>query len=285
VSSEEARRMSKMLSGIVGPERRYVSFEQGEVRAEETSEGKLRFRGTAAVFGKRTLIGGKPYGFWESVREGAFTKALAEGDTRMLHNHDPNLLLARQTISEGPGALTMEQNKRGLKVESEWVGTSYARDLHLLVESRAITGMSFLFLPVKEEWSKADDGLDARELIEVKLPDVSTVTFPAYTQTDASVRSAGLGLLMDLTDLPEEQRVQLVSAVRSGIVTPELLPALRAAANALAELADRTQPGEPTGDGDPDAEARRVMTDQIQLRFRTLAARAGDYSRGATRHA
>jgi HK97 family phage prohead protease len=277
--------MSKMLSGIVGPERRYVSFEQGEVRAEETSEGKLRFRGTAAVFGKRTLIGGKPYGFWESVREGAFTKALAEGDTRMLHNHDPNLLLARQTISEGPGALTMEQNKRGLKVESEWVGTSYARDLHLLVESRAITGMSFSFLPVKEEWSKADDGLDARELIEVKLPDVSTVTFPAYTQTDASVRSAGLGLLMDLTDLPEEQRVQLVSAVRSGIVTPELLPALRAAANALAELADRTQPGEPTGDGDPDAEARRVMTDQIQLRFRTLAARAGDYSRGATRHA
>jgi phage head maturation protease len=48
--------------------------------------------------------------------------------------------------------------------------------------------MSFGFTVEKDEWSTAN-GVDTRELIEVRLFDVSPVTFPAYTQTDVGVRA------------------------------------------------------------------------------------------------
>jgi len=34
--------------------------------------------------------------------------------------------------------------------------------------------------------------MDVRELVKVRLFDVSPVTFPAYTETDVAVRSAAL---------------------------------------------------------------------------------------------
>jgi hypothetical protein len=43
---------------------------------------------------------------------------------------------------------------------------------------------------VKERWMEAGaDGLPVRELLEVRLFDVSPVTFPAYQQTEVHVRS------------------------------------------------------------------------------------------------
>jgi HK97 family phage prohead protease len=237
------------------------------------------FRGHAAVFGKRAYIGRKPYGFWETVRSGAFAKVISDGDVRLMHNHDPNLVLARSTVKEGPGSLHLEERKKGLHVEAEWVPTSYARDLHALVRSGVINGMSFSFLPVKDDWTSNQEGEETRELLELQVPDVSTVTFPAYSETDAAVRSAGLGLLMDATDLSDEQRLRIVQAVRQGVVTPDLVPALRAASRALVELTERYEPALATrADADDEADVR---TEQIFLRARALMALAGDYTKGA----
>jgi phage head maturation protease len=58
-----------------------------------------------------------------------------------------------------------------------------------MIDRRDLTQMSFGFIPTKEEWSEADGGELVR-VLDVDLFDVSVVTFPAYDNTDAAVRSA-----------------------------------------------------------------------------------------------
>ena len=52
---------------------------------------------------------------------------------------------------------------------------------------RDLSQMSFAFQTVKDAWSKDKQ---VRELKEVRLYDVSVVTYPAYEQTVAELRSA-----------------------------------------------------------------------------------------------
>jgi hypothetical protein len=49
--------------------------------------------------------------------------------------------------------------------------------------------MSFGFQVVDESWGKTADGQQLRELREVKLCDVSVVTYPAYPSTSVAMRS------------------------------------------------------------------------------------------------
>jgi hypothetical protein len=49
-----------------------------------------------------------------------------------------------------------------------------------------LSQMSFAFRTIKDSWS---DDRSVRELREVQLFDVSVVTFPAYEQTVAEIRS------------------------------------------------------------------------------------------------
>ena len=51
-----------------------------------------------------------------------------------------------------------------------------------------VTQMSFAFEVIRQEWDERPDTL-IRTIIEARLHDVSVVTFPAYTETDAAVRS------------------------------------------------------------------------------------------------
>ena len=61
--------------------------------------------------------------------------------------------------------------------------------------------MSFAFSPVRERWTRDEaGGVETRELLEVKLHDVSPVTYPAYEETTVSVRS------LKVEDLDDEDR-------------------------------------------------------------------------------
>ena len=51
-----------------------------------------------------------------------------------------------------------------------------------------ITGMSFGFATISDTWDEVN-GVPIRTLTEVRLYDVSPVTFPAYQATDVAVRS------------------------------------------------------------------------------------------------
>ncbi len=156
-------------------------------RSRENSAGT--FSGHAAVYGQRTAIGDpKSYGFYEQIEKGAFDRALAEDqDVRFLVDHDSSRVLAR-TAS---GTLNLSSDKKGLFVQADLADTSVGRDLRVLLERGDVSQMSFGFVVAADEWKTQKDGTELRTIKDVDLFDVSAVTFPAYPQTDAAIRSAG----------------------------------------------------------------------------------------------
>lgn len=167
-----------------------------------------RFTGHAAVFNTRAAIGNPlQWGWYEQVQPGAFTKTLQEGDARFLIDHDTAMLVSRVSA----GDLNLAEDKTGLAVDSGLDNElSYVRDLIRNVEKRRITGMSIGFFVVRDEWTvetvELSDGnqadVDVRTIFEVRLMEVSAVTFPAFEATDAGLRSLARNL-RSLRGIPE----------------------------------------------------------------------------------
>ena len=149
------------------------------LRADDGEPKKIV--GHASVFNEEIDLGW----FREIVRPGAFKNSIKEDDVRALFNHDSNYVIGRNIN----GTLSMKEDDKGLAVEIVPPDTQWARDLMTSIERRDITQMSFAFEVVKEMWTSEDDKKDLRELVEVKLWDVSPVTYPAYDGTDVGVRS------------------------------------------------------------------------------------------------
>jgi hypothetical protein len=68
------------------------------------------------------------------------------------------------------------------------------------LEKRRITGMSFQFEVVRDDWQveqvETRDGntadVEVRTLLELRCAEVSAVTFPAYQETTAALRAVSL---------------------------------------------------------------------------------------------
>ena len=153
-------------------ERRVVEM---ELRVDEDTGG---ITGYAAVFNRWS----EDLGFFkEKIQEGAFKKTIKENDVRALINHDPNLIIGRTKNK----TLTLSEDDKGLLYDVQLPDTSYANDLRESIKRKDITQNSFGFQTIQDEWSK--DGAK-RTLTEVKLFDVSPVTFSAYKQTSVALR-------------------------------------------------------------------------------------------------
>lgn len=150
-----------------------------EVRAE--GDDKLVAFGYAAIFDSPTDI----YGVRERVAPTAFNKTINEQDVRGLFNHDPDALLGRRLA----GTLRLDVDEKGLRYEIDLPDTTVGRDVGELLRRRDITGSSFGFRIVRETWIEHEDGDVERIIEEASLRDVGPVTFPAYTATEAALRS------------------------------------------------------------------------------------------------
>lgn len=151
-----------------------------EFRAEVTGN---TLRGHAALFGPMAKL---PQ-HYERMAPGVFDKVLKdEGtDVRALINHNPTLLLGRQSA----GTLRLHADDRGLAFEVDLPDTSYARDLRELVARGDLTGASFGFVPGEDTWERAPDGRQIRTHTSIaQLVDVSPVTYPAYEDTAVALR-------------------------------------------------------------------------------------------------
>lgn len=143
---------------------------------------KEKIVGHAAVF---DTVGDGGW-FKEKIAPGAFSKSIGQDDVRALFNHDANFVLGRNKA----GTLFMREDEKGLWVEIDPPDTQYARDLKVSISRGDITQMSFGFEIISEERQKSEgNDPDLFILREVKLWDVSPVTFPFYKQTDVSVHS------------------------------------------------------------------------------------------------
>lgn len=153
-----------------------------EVR--KNGDGKPKLLGYAAVFNSRSLDLG---GFFESIRPGAFARALRAGtDVRAFVNHDPNFIIGRRSAQ----TLQIEEDARGLRVEISPPDTQVGHDVVENVRVRNLDGMSFAFRVPKggDDW-KLEGEMPLRELLDVDLHEVSIVALPAYPATDVALRS------------------------------------------------------------------------------------------------
>jgi len=159
-----------------GDENRSIAYTTLELRA---SEDENTLVGYAAVFDSPS----EPMPYTEYVRRGAFSKTLNDGaDVRLLIDHE-GVPLARTKS----GTLSLEEDERGLRVEAELdpANPDAARVLSAMRRGD-LSQMSFAFKTIKDSYN---EDRSVRELKEVKLFDVSIVTFPAYEDTVAELRS------------------------------------------------------------------------------------------------
>lgn len=161
-------------------ERRFISGVELRIAAEE---GRT-IEGYAVLWDDQTEIW---RGYFEKFQRGAFKRALDNGaDVRALFNHDPNLILARSKAA----TLEVKEDEKGLWYRFDVPDTSYGNDLLTSVTRRDVSGSSFAFSAVKEEFEDLGEDRVLRTVIEAKLYDVSPTTYPAYESPEIMVRSA-----------------------------------------------------------------------------------------------
>jgi HK97 family phage prohead protease len=172
-------------------ETRRIAYSDLEIRA---SEDGTKIVGYAAIFDSPS----EPMPFTEYVRSGAFSKTLNDGaDVRLLIDHE-GIPLARTKS----GTLRLEEDDIGLRIETDLdpMNPDAAR-LISAMKRGDMSQMSFAFRTVKDSWN---NDRSIRELKEVQLYDVSVVTFPAYEETVAELRSR-----MDNVTIPPVSNLSL----------------------------------------------------------------------------
>ena len=177
-------------------ETRVFRLDSIEIREDES--GSPEIRGYAALYGEPSEDLG---GFVEVIEQGAFSKAVGRDDVRALFNHDANYVLGRNRAD----TLELIDDARGLQVVITPPETQWAADLITSMRRGDVDQMSFAFGVFDEEWGSQDD-YPLRTLKDIKLYDVSVVTYPAYPQTSAAVRSKLDEISDQAVDMEQEAR-------------------------------------------------------------------------------
>lgn len=145
--------------------------------------GEPIIEGYFSVFGQETEIW---EGMYEQIAEGAFTKYL-NNDIRCLFNHNSANVMGRTTA----GTLILKEDSHGLfgslKVNTD---DRMAMDVYARVKRGDISGCSFGFFPVVEEWIDGPHNTTHWTVKEADLREVSICTFPAYPQTEITARAS-----------------------------------------------------------------------------------------------
>lgn len=216
-SHEHSAARPKTTRGLLSPTtiERTSSVRNLELRKKTADDGTLsgyHLSGFASV----TNAPYEMYDFFgpytEVVSSGAFTKTLAEkADVRLLNNHD-GIPLARTKS----GTLTLseitEGDVTGLWCEADLDPASPLVQQIVSAMSRGdLDQMSFAFRVTRQEWSP---DFMQRNILEVELYDVSTVTYPANPATSASIRSSVAQTLRSRVSLGRTQAIR--SELRAG---------------------------------------------------------------------
>ena len=177
---------TRSADGVDVPEREVRKLAKLEVRA--TPDGGATLEGYATVYNYAYDLGGGPSqgGFTEIIASGAAAKSAGEADVRLLVNHD-GIPLARTKS----GTMTLQSDDIGLRVSAQLDPTNpMAASLRSAMERGDMDQMSFAFKVIRDSW---DAQYDVRTIHEVKLYDVSVVTFPASGATVAKLRNDAQG--------------------------------------------------------------------------------------------
>lgn len=192
-----------MSTAVLEDLTRSVPFTLARAGDGEPGDG-LTLEGHAAVFGVRTWIDSWEGSFWEQIRAGAFKKTIRERTPVMQFDHGRHPLVGSIPIGR---INDLREDNKGLYVKARLSDNWLIEPVRDAIRDEAVNGMSFRFSVVREEWrdakgkivkdeelmdllwSPGDRGPLERTLIELRMPELGPVVFPAYVDTDVSVRA------------------------------------------------------------------------------------------------
>jgi HK97 family phage prohead protease len=252
-------------TGIVVPELRHLAttfIDQPEIRDSDAGDGSYTFIGHAAVWNRLSVDLG---GFRERILRGAFTSVLDDPTLDVVLVADHGLGALTTVASIRGKTLELSEDAKGLRVYASIAPTSVGADLKILMQRGDVQGMSFGFRVADggDTWAE-ENGEVVRTIRSMgALIDVSIVSFPAYPQTDVSVRSILVERrerldLYDSTsgkvDPDEVARIRSRLESRTLELTPQQQEAFDRAAAALAN------------DNRPEGETVRSIATETDLR-------------------
>lgn len=168
-----------------------------EVFDIDISKGRLSRRGLEDSEGARFGLHGHPIvfekfsvdlgGFVERMMPSSVHRLLGQAtDLRALWNHSSDSVLGRVTA----GTLAVRKDAVGLAchiLPPRWA------DQHVeSIQRRDITGMSFAFAAVDDDWYMEGEKV-VRDVYDMVVSEISPVTFPAYPDTDISTEQTFRG--------------------------------------------------------------------------------------------
>lgn len=233
-----------------------------ELRDDGQAGDGLTLEGIAATFGQPTEIDSWEGTFSEQIRKGAFRKTLREQQPVMQFDHGRHPLIGSIPI----GAITdLRETDQGLAVQARLTDNWLIQPVRDAIADGSVSGMSFRFSVVREEWRDAagklvkpeeldqllwmpgDRGPLMRTLIEVRLHELGPVVFPAYASTSVGVRAHSLAAEIRSDDDLRRQ-VQASLARRTSAAAPaDDVDDLREVARALLFGATETLDAPPEG--------------------------------------
>jgi HK97 family phage prohead protease len=162
-----------------GEEVRYVEF-----RASDDPDGRT-LEGYAAVFNAWTEIKDQMGTYRERIAPGAFKRSLGQRTPILQFDHGSHPLIG--SLPLGSISVTRE-DRNGLFVRAKLSDNWLIDPVRDAIRDGGITGMSFRFRVIDDEWASDDQG-ETRTVKEVELLELGPVVFPAYQQTSVAVRS------------------------------------------------------------------------------------------------
>lgn len=158
---------------------------RGGFGIDTREDGRLVLSGEASVFDHVYRV----WDFEEVIRRGAFRKTLQEQkDVFAFWSHDTTQVLGR-TLN---GSLVLSESETGLMDEIHPPDTTLGRDVLTLVRGGYVGGQSFGFEVIKESWTQRSEQPDLREVLEVRLLEVSPCAMGANDAAWIGVGEPGL---------------------------------------------------------------------------------------------
>ncbi len=150
----------------------------------EPGDGQT-LEGLAAVFNAWTDIRDQMGTYKERVAPGAFKRSIGERTPVLQFDHGSHPLVGSLPLGV---ITTLREDKHGLFVRARLSDNWLVQPFRDAIRDRAVTGMSFRFRVVADEWTRVN-GEDHRTLKDVELYELGPVVMPAYRQTSVAVRS------------------------------------------------------------------------------------------------
>ncbi|MGE4043328.1 MAG: HK97 family phage prohead protease [Acetobacteraceae bacterium] len=141
-----------------------------EIKAFRIAEMQVKAAddGSHTISGYGSTFGGEPDSYGDIVSAGAFAASLKERMPKMLYQHRSDQLAGVWTKAY--------EDTKGLYLEGKFLTTPIGNQAYEECKAGALDSMSIGYSTIQSAWN---DDTNIRTLIELKLWEVSLVTFPA----------------------------------------------------------------------------------------------------------